>query len=172
MHGTRPVLCRILSAMHCVFFRFTALAVLGVLGLAPATAQVYRCGNEYLNDAALALSRGCKPLEGGYVTVVPGTRVHRQDARASAPATPGATAKWSSRDNDARAILQAELKTAQDRLAEQQRLYNNGEPEKLGPETRNHQLYLDRLDELRAGINRYTSDIAGLQREIARLPAQ
>ena len=177
--------------MHSVLFRFTAAAVLGVLGVTPAAGQsspggavatqVYRCGNEYLNDAALAQSRGCQLVEGGYITVVPGTRVHRQEARApsrsaapatGAAATPGATAQWPSRDNDARAILLGELKTAQERLAEQQRLYNNGEPEKLGPETRNHQLYLDRLNELRQGINRYTSDIAGLQREIARLPAQ
>jgi len=183
--------CRILSGMHPVLFRFIAAAVLGALGLAPAVAQsapgggvatqIYRCGNEYLNDAALAQSRGCQLVEGGYITVVPGTRVHRSEARApsraaapasGAAATPGATAQWPGRDNDARAILQDELKTAQERLAEQQRLYNNGEPEKLGPETRNHQLYLDRINELRQGINRYTSDIAGLQREIARLPAQ
>ena len=176
--------------MHSVFFRFSAAAVLGLLGLAPAagqglagsgSTQIYRCGNEYLNDAALAQSRGCQLVEGGYITVVPGTRVHRHETRAPAQtaqtaqttkATPGATASWSSRDNDARAILQDELKTAQERLAEQQRLYNNGAPDKLGPETRNHQLYLDRINELRQGINRYTSDIAGLQREIARLPAQ
>ena len=172
--------------MHSVFFRFTAAAVLGVLGLAPAAAQnalgvstqVYRCGNEYLNDAALAQSRGCQLVEGGYITVVPGTRVYRPEARTpaqaapGATATPGVTAQWPSRDNDARAILLGELKTAQERLAEQQRLYNNGEPEKLGPETRNHQLYLDRVNELRQGISRYTSDVAGLQREIARLPAQ
>jgi len=185
------VLCRILSGMHYVLFRLTAAAAFGVLSLTPAAAQsplggglstqVYRCGNEYLNDAALAQSRGCQLVEGGYITVVPGTRVHRPEARAlpraaapasGAAATPGATAQWPGRDNDARAILQDELKTAQERLAEQQRLYNNGEPEKLGPETRNHQLYLDRINELRQGINRYTSDVAGLQREIARLPVQ
>jgi len=57
-------------------------------------------------------------------------------------------------------------------LAEQEKLYNKGEPDKLGPETRNHQLYLDRLTELRAGIQRYTNDVAGLEREISRLPAQ
>ena len=174
--------------MHSVFFRLTAAAVFGVLSLAPAAAQsplggglstqVYRCGNEYLNDAALAQSRGCQLVEGGYITVVPGTRVHRQETRApaqaaqGATATPGVAAQWPSRDNDARAILLDELKTAQERLAEQQRLYNNGEPDKLGPETRNHQLYLDRINELRQGINRDTSDVAGLQREIARLPAQ
>ena len=59
-----------------------------------------------------------------------------------------------------------------ERLAEQEKLYNKGEPDKLGPETRNHQLYLDRLTELRAGIQRYSNDVAGLEREISRLPAQ
>ena len=31
---------------------------------------------------------------------------------------------------------------------------------------------VDRLTELRAGIQRYTNDVAGLEREISRLPAQ
>lgn len=170
------MLCRILSGMYSVLFRFTAAAVLGVLGLAQAAAQnalgvstqVYRCGNEYLNDQALALSRGCLPVVGGYISVVPGMPV--QQASRNPP--PALAQPVQSAVNDARSILLAELKTARDRLAEQERLYNKGEPDKLGPETRNHQLYLDRLTELRAGIQRYTNDVAGLEREISRLPAQ
>jgi hypothetical protein len=41
----------------------------------------------------------------------------------------------------------------------------------LGPEHRNHQKYLDRIADLKASIDRNQSDIAGIQREIARLPA-
>ena len=164
--------------MHPVLFRFIAAAVLGVFGLAPAVAQstpgggvatqVYRCGNEYLNDQALALSRGCQPVVGGYISMVPGMPV--QPASRNPP--PALAQPVQSAVNDARSILLAELKTARDRLAEQERLYNKGEPDKLGPETRNHQLYLDRLTELRAGIQRYTNDVAGLEREISRLPTQ
>ena len=165
-----------------------------------ASARIYRCGNEYLNDAALAEARGCKLLDDVYVTVVPGTRVYRDASRESPGAWPGAPRRGAStqdarldgrldgrpasqavpradaadqraRDSDARSILLAELATAQTRLAEQLAEYNNGEPEKLGPETRNHQRYLDRVNELRVGIQRHEADIASLQRELARLPA-
>jgi hypothetical protein len=38
----------------------------------------------------------------------------------------------------------------------------------LGPEHRNYQKYLDRVAELKAGIERTEKDIAGLKRELAR----
>lgn len=47
--------------------------------------QIYRCGNEYINNAADARSRGCKLVEGGNITIVEGTRVsatNPHDARA------------------------------------------------------------------------------------------
>ena len=75
------------------------------------------------------------------------------------------------RDSDTRAILEAELRKAEARLAEQQKEYNNGEPEKQGIEGRNYQRYLDRVAEMKESIARHESDIAGLKREIARLPA-
>ena len=41
---------------------------------------VYRCaGNVYTNNAAEARANGCKPMEGGNITVVEGTRVHAGD---------------------------------------------------------------------------------------------
>ena len=75
------------------------------------------------------------------------------------------------RDADARAILEVELRKAEARQAELQKEYNNGEPDKLGPETRNHQKYLDRVAELKASILRNESDIAGIKRELGRVPA-
>jgi hypothetical protein len=81
------------------------------------------------------------------------------------------SAEQRARDADARYILDSELKKAEGRRAELQREYNNGEPEKLGPETRNHQKYLDRVAELKAAIARNEADIAGIQRELSRLTA-
>jgi chromosome segregation ATPase len=75
------------------------------------------------------------------------------------------------RDSDSRAILEAELKKAEAKLAEQQKEFNNGEPEKQGIEGRNYQRYLDRVAELKDSIARNQSDIAGLKREISRLPS-
>ena len=86
----------------------------------------------------------------------------------SAPSSGGAEQK--ARDSDSRSILESELRKAEARLAEQQKEFNNGEPEKQGIEGRNHQRYLDRVAELKDSIARQISDIAGLKREISRLP--
>jgi hypothetical protein len=160
-----------MSAARVYLIMFSLWGLWPTLAMAQAATPeklVYRCGNEYLNDQALALSRGCQPVVGGYLSVVPGMPVQQ----ASRNPNPALAAPGFSAVNDARSILLAELKTARERLAEQEKLYNKGEPDKLGPETRNHQLYLDRLTELRAGVQRYTNDVAGLEREISRLPAQ
>lgn len=148
----------------------------------PAAAQVYRCASagggapEYINNAKDAQSRGCKLMEGGNVTVVQGVSVPKAPVRvASAAPASGATRTDASpeqkaRDSDSRVILESELKKAEARLAEQQKEYNNGEPEKQGIEGRNYQRYLDRVAELKDSIARNQSDIAGLKRELARLP--
>jgi hypothetical protein len=76
------------------------------------------------------------------------------------------------RDADARVILESELKKAEARQAELLKEFNNGEPEKLGPEHRNHQKYLDRVAELKAGIARNENDIAGIKRELGRVASK
>jgi len=72
------------------------------------------------------------------------------------------------RDVEARAILESELKKAEARRADLAKEYNNGEPEKMGPEHKNHQKYLDRVAELKASLERTEQDIAGIKRELAR----
>lgn len=141
---------------------------------------VYRCaGNVYTNDIAEARSKDCKTLAGGNVTVVQGTRVNTS----AAPAVKVATAPQASggqgqrvdaedqraRDSDARAILESELKKIEARQAELIKEYNNGDPEKLGPEHRNHQKWVERVAELKANIARGENDIAGIRRELGRV---
>ncbi len=139
-----------------------------------AQSRIFRCGNEYTNNASEAQARGCKVVEGGNVTVVEGTRVSAAPGAAVRVANaPQATQRVDNteqraRDNDARAILESELKKAEARRAELLKEYNNGEPEKQGPEARNHQKYLDRVAELKASIARNDSDIAGIRRELGR----
>jgi len=158
---------------------FLITLAVGALAL-PSYAQsrIYRCGNTYTNNAAEAQAKGCKLMEGGNVTVVEGTRVQNSPVRVAA-AAPSASMQGQrvdaeeqrARDAGARAILEAELKKAETRQAELLKEYNNGEPEMLGPEHRNHQKYLDRIAELKASIARNESDIAGIKRELARVPA-
>jgi len=156
------------------------LAVAAITGSAHAqSAPVFRCsGNVYTNDIAEARAKGCKTLDGANVTVIQGTRVNSNATvrvatapQASGPAQRVDADDQRARDSDARAILEAELKKAETRQAELLKEYNNGEPEKLGPEHRNHQKYLDRVAELKATIARTETDIAGIKRELGRAPA-
>jgi hypothetical protein len=173
------------------FLRLTACLVAGAaLAGLPAHAQerVYRCeGNpvEYINNPEVAKSRGCKLMEGGNITIVQGTKPQASSAAASsAPRNAAAPAARSGsgndrvdgaaqrqRDSDARAILQAELRKADERLAEARKAYANGEPEKQGIESRNYQRYLDRVAELKASLARAQSDVEGIRRELGRMPA-
>jgi hypothetical protein len=75
------------------------------------------------------------------------------------------------KDSDSRLILESELKKAEARRVDLLKEYNNGEPEKLGPETRNPQKYLERVAELKASIARNDKDIDGIRRELTRVPA-
>ena len=164
----------------------SSFSMLLTLASAPVSAQIYRCvgadGNstEYINNAKDALTRGCKTMQGGNVTVVQGTPVQRSPVRL-ASASPSSTSSPSpspsfggpeqkARDSDSRSILESELRKAESKLAEQQKEFNNGEPEKQGIEGRNYQRYLDRVAEMKDSITRNVSDIAGLKREISRLP--
>lgn len=141
--------------------------------VAGASAQtIWRCGNTYTNDKAEANAKGCKAVEGGNVTVVQGTKVN-SPAKAVAPQGAASPQRVDSgeqraRDAEARGILEAELKKAETRRAELLKEYNNGEPEKMGPEHKNYQKYLDRVAELKAALDRNEQDIAGLKRELAR----
>ena len=148
---------------------------LAALMAVPALAQdaIYRCGNEYTNNPAVAKQRGCTPLQGGNVTVIEGTRPNPTAAPRSNGASNTAprvdSAAQRARDADARAILETELRRAEERLAEAQKAYANGEPEKQGIEGRNHQRYLDRVAELKAAVGRAENDVAGIRRELQRL---
>ena len=156
------------------------LAAVMVCG--PASAQVYRClgadgkSAEYINNSKDAQLRGCKVMQGGSLTVVQSTPTQRSPAaRVAAAGTSSgnrsdSSADQKARDSDSRNILESELKKAETRLAEQQKEFNNGEPEKQGIEGRNYQRYLDRVAELKDSMARNVSDIAGLKREISRLP--
>jgi hypothetical protein len=75
------------------------------------------------------------------------------------------------RDSDARRILADELKREEERLAQLQRDYNNGEPERRGEE-RNFAKYQERVAEMKAAIQRKEADIAALKREIGKLGPQ
>lgn len=139
--------------------------------------RIFRCGNEYTNNANEAKARGCKPMEGGNITIIQGPAPRATAAaapKAPAGSAPRNTARADSpeqraRDSDARQILEAELRKAEERLAQAQKAYAGGQPEKEGIESRNYQRYLDRVAELKSAVARAESDVNGLKRELGRL---
>lgn len=163
----------------------TLTVLMALAALAPAAwsqDRIYRCGNEYTNNASQARERGCKLVEGGNVTVVQGSRPSAAPASSQGGGSTAAPAASPSnaprvdandqraRDSDARAILEAELRKAEARLAELSKEYNNGEPQRTALELRNPQVYIERTAELKASVARAESDVAGIKRELARLP--
>ncbi len=158
---------------------FPLLVLVLWLPAAQALAQgpIYRCGNEYTNTVPEAQKSQCKLVEGGNLTIVQGFKPPAAAvaqpvklAAASQTGTRVESAEQKGRDSDARQILESELKKAEARRNELMREYNNGEPDKRGDEARNHQKYLDRVAELKAGLARSDSDIAGIRRELGRVP--
>ena len=149
-------------------FLFLSLSSFVALPLARADGPIYRCGNEYTNTVTEAQSKTCKLISGGNVTVVQAYKppVARPQTASSSVRSEADRA----RDSDARLILESELKKAIEKQAELQKEYNNGEPEKIGAESKNYQKYLDRVAELKATIARNDADIAGIRRELDRLP--
>jgi hypothetical protein len=151
-----------------------ALAALVAAGPSFSQDRIYRCGNEYTNNAATAKSRDCKLIEGGNVTVIEAPKGAPAAGRVVTAPPAGQRVEASdqrARDNEARSILESELKKAETRRAELAREFNGGEPERRGDEARNYQKYMDRVAELKASIARLDSDIAGIRRELGRVPA-
>jgi hypothetical protein len=146
-----------------------------------ATAQtttVYKCpGPPVLYTDAMsaqeAKDKGCSTIEGAPVTVIQAPKP-RPAAAPSAPRNGEGRvepAEQRARDSDARRILAEELRREEDRLAQLQKDYNNGEPERRGDE-RNFQRYQDRVAEMKSAIQRKEADIAALKREISKLAPQ
>ena len=144
----------------------------------PAQAsQVYRCpGPPVLYTDALspkeAQEKGCRTIEGSPITVVSPPKPRPPVAGPSN--AEGSTVKvdpalQKARDSDRRGVLERELREAEAKLAELQKEYANGTPERRGDE-RNYQKYLDRVAELKASISRQEADIAAIKREIIKLP--
>lgn len=164
--------------MQSVMARVSGMLLLAVLA-AGALAQervVYKCPGNLYTDALTAKeaeAKGCTRLEGAPVTVIQSTPVPRRDA-APAGVPRGADTKvdpndQKARDTDKRRILESELQREEQRLAGLKAEYANGQPERRGDE-RNYQKYLDRVAEMKAGIERSEADIAALKRELAKLP--
>ena len=173
-----PVVAGLFMGLAALMCGATALAQTQVRNL------VYRCpGNPVLYTDTIsekeARERGCRTIEGAPITVIQTPRPRAEGTPVPSTIRPSNTrpepsarvepSEQRKRDSDRRAILSAELRRDEQALAELQREYNNGEPERRGDE-RNYQRYLDRVAEMKANISRKESDVAAIKRELAKLP--
>jgi hypothetical protein len=170
-------------AAHCLAVLALSSTVATALAQT-ASREVYRCpGNPPLYTDALsakeAHDKGCRTLEGAPITVVQSQQRARPNGAAASASQTGRSSERNSeqrvdpneqrtRDNDARRILEGELRREEERLAQMQKDYNNGEPERQGDE-RNYQKYLDRVADMKASIARKEGDIAAIKRELSKL---
>lgn len=97
----------------------------------------------------------------------------RQPAQPAAANVPGAfprvdNTEQRARDADRRAILEDELKSEQQKLANLRAEYNNGEPERRGDE-RNYAKYQERTAALRDSVARAEKNVDALKREIGNI---
>lgn len=152
-----------------------------LLPLLAAAQTVYRCpGPPVLYTDTISAKeaelKGCRAIEGAPVSVV---QTPRRAPPAAKPEGPAGRASAEGRervdpgvqkvrDSDRRLVLDNELRTAEAKLAELQREYAGGNPERRGDE-RNYAKYQERVAELKSAISRQEADIAALKREIAKL---
>lgn len=163
------------SARQCLVWICAVTWVVAAPPAAQAQDRIFRCGNEYTNNPTPAQKKDCKQIEGGNVTVVPATKPNPAGGnrggaqQAASPDQPRVDpAQQKARDSDARTILEGELRRAEARLADLQREYNNGQPERKTDELRNVARYQERTAELKASIARAEADVTGLRRELQR----
>lgn len=150
----------------------------GVMWVMPAWSQnaVWRCGNEFTNQPGpQPEARGCRLVDTGVVMTPPEPRpAPRAAAAPSGARSPSERVDRSeqqARDRDARFILESELRRAQERVADLSAAYNQGNPTPLPSEQGQEALYRERTAELRRRLERAQSDVAAIERELARLPA-
>jgi len=152
----------------------------GTLAQGESSKPVYRCpGNPVLYTDSMsakeAKEKGCTTLEGTPITIIaspkrsaPPPSTSPASGHSGRPEARVDAQEQRVRDNDARRILEQELRKEEEALAALKKEYNNGEPERRGDE-RNYQKYVDRTAELKASVARKESDVAALKRELGKL---
>ncbi len=159
------------------------IALVGLSIALEASAQIYRCEGEggvveYSNNVSSGREARCRKVDLPEVTTIPTPKLPAKAA--AGKSAPGAAASAKSggkdfpkvdaatqkaRDSDRRRIIEDELRTEEDRLAELMAEYKDGTPDRRGDE-RNYQKYLDRVKRLKDDIDRSQGNVATLKREL------
>lgn len=147
-----------------------------VHGIVHAESDVYLCVDEtgkkeYKNTGA---TKGCKKVDLPGINLVPAPALPAaKKAQAKTASSPTDFPKvdegtQKARDSDRKQILQDELKSEEQKLANLKKEYNNGEPERHGDE-KNYAKYQERTIMMKDDISRTEKNIEALRREIGNL---
>jgi hypothetical protein len=142
---------------------------------------VYRCpNNEYTNDPTTAKAKNCTVVQPN-ISTVDGPSLPVKERKSDGGSNRGENVRGETgnkssrnspeqkaRESDRRRILEDELKSAEDKLAELKKDYNNGEPERRGDE-RNYSRYQERVSQIKADVTRAEADVSALKRELNNL---
>lgn len=172
---------RVLNLKKVAVTCFVLMAGVSLMNVSSAQARRtgWRCpGNVYTNNQALVKKLGnCQELN-VTLTVMPskGRGAARPAGGGSTQARPAndntmrvTPGQQTSRDGDARKLIEAELDKKQSELAMLQTQYNNGEPERLLSEAKNDVAYQERVARLSGEIERKTAEIIAVQNELTKL---
>lgn len=158
-----------------------ALLGISVITATPVFAQTWRCpGNIFTNNRAEVQRIGnCEVIDNRISVILPDPSSTTNNSTPDGAST-GRDGMSAGERNNAR---QAERQAQQDQAREQARQrqidtqlrqaraelsaleteYNNGEPQRMGPEFRNYQMYLDRVERLRTEIGQKRAQIQALE---------
>jgi len=139
------------------------------IAYAQSNASIWKCGNAYTNQPIS--NESCVLMPQSNVTVIEGTKLANQTPSASSLTSVKIDPQQQrERDAQARKILNEEMTRIDQRLLELKKQWNHGEVAKLVNETAQSAAYLQRVEKLKIEMQRTQADLAGVQREIARLP--
>ncbi|MFM2240403.1 MAG: hypothetical protein RJA69_1777 [Pseudomonadota bacterium] len=155
-----------------------ALQALWAQAQPPVPAKVWRCGQLFTNQPQPG--QVCELWASVPATVVEGTRVNAGSV-AAPPPTGGAASSGAAGQpappaanpasaQQARMLLQAELREQEERWQQLQRQWNQGQPLGTLQQPEGSAAYRERVTALREQLHRTEADLAALRRELARLP--
>ena len=133
----------------------------------PAYAEIYKYVDEngrvtYSNVPM----KGSKKVDLPELNTVPGRKPGQTHTPTDFPRVEGKTQR--ERDDVRRKILEDELHTEEQALAEAQRALQEGESTRLGSE-HNYQRYLDRVQNLKGNVELHEKNVSAIRKELSAL---
>jgi len=143
----------------------TILLLLAACNAAPASAEIYKYVDEsgritYTNIP----KKGAKKLD---LDPISAAKTRNSSGPTDFPKVDGQTQK--KRDDLRKQILQDELTSEENSLAEAQKALGEGEKTRLSDETNNPQKFLDRIKRLKSNVSLHEKNIAALKKELGLL---